>query len=280
MAQIPPNRRPSPVTADIDDALNAAAKLGPFFVVDSWSADAGWQPLSDLITTPAVLLERVEAARVVIAELAGLPASAVEARVAASIVFLGLSARLVSPAFAAMALTGVVPQLTVQSLWWRPVPESPWPIATTPVAGRTVNIPSPHRSKVDAAPLGDAILSAVVTPVLEAFDDTFRVSRLVLWGNVASGLAGALDMLAAARPDRAEIAAGLAEQLLERPPLRGTGQLVRPDPSKLRQFFVRRSCCLFYRVPGAGMCADCVLTPEATRRQQWQDALAGYNCDL
>jgi ferric iron reductase protein FhuF len=123
-------------------------------------------------------------------------------------------------------------------------------------------------------------LSGVVAPVLEAFEDTFRVSRQVLWGNVASGLASALGMLAAARPDRAEIAAALADRLLDRPPLRGTGELVRPDLSNLRRFFVRRSCCMFYRVPGAGMCADCVLTPEAIRLQQWQDALSDHNCDL
>ncbi|WP_250213408.1 (2Fe-2S)-binding protein [Acrocarpospora catenulata] len=35
--------------------------------------------------------------------------------------------------------------------------------------------------------------------------------------------------------------------------LRGTGRFAG-EP-----FFVRRSCCLYYRVPGGGTCGDCVL---------------------
>jgi ferric iron reductase protein FhuF len=37
-------------------------------------------------------------------------------------------------------------------------------------------------------------------------------------------------------------------------PLAGTGRRL-PDGR-----FVRRSCCLLYRLPGAGTCLDCILT--------------------
>ena len=44
-------------------------------------------------------------------------------------------------------------------------------------------------------------------------------------------------------------------------PLSDTGTL-GPDGEGFR----RRSCCLYYRVPGGGLCGDCVLGPLAARR--------------
>jgi hypothetical protein len=236
--------------------------------------------LAELVTQPAVLAERVDAARAVLEQRGGLPAGSVQPRVAASIVFLGLSARLLSPALGATVLGGVVPELTVAGLGWRPVLGGPRPMATIPVSGRPVGDlasveSSGSRDQLwDAAGwLADTIVSGVVGPVLGAFESAYRVSPKVLWGNVASGLAGAVTMLASARPGHADAAARLAERMLTIAPLRGTGELVRPEPSNVRRFFVRNSCCLFYRVPGAGTCGDCVLTPEQVRRQQWRAAL-------
>jgi FhuF 2Fe-2S C-terminal domain len=120
-----------------------------------------------LVSDPAVLADRVAHARAVIAGRAGLAPAEVADRVAASIVFLGLASRLVSPSLGAAQLTA---------------------------------------------------------------------------------------------------------RMLALEPLRGTGELVQPDPSRPWRFLVRRSCCLFYRVPGGGTCGDCVLTPEDVRRQQWQAA--------
>jgi hypothetical protein len=97
----------------------------------------------------------------------------------------------------------------------------------------------------------------------------------VLRGNIASALAGAAGMLAGSFPDRAETAGQLTARVLALGPLRGTGEFVQPDASQPRRFLVRRSCCLYYRVPGGGTCGDCVLTPEHVRRQQWQAALRG-----
>jgi hypothetical protein len=248
-------------------AMGVAAEVGPFFGVEVWRAGDGWRPLDDLVTRPAVLAERVDAARAVIAGRAGMPAESVLPRVAASIVFLGLSARLVSPALAAAALAGVIPRWTVAELWWRPVPGGPWPMAACAVPGRRCgDLRSPGQLDDAAEELMDTVVSGVVGPVLEAFEERFRVSRTVLWGNVASALAGGLGMLAAARPDRVEAIVGLAGRMLDRGPLRGTGELSRPDPASGRTSFVRRSCCLFYRGPGAGTCGDCVLTAADVRR--------------
>jgi hypothetical protein len=165
-------------------------------------------------------------------------------RVIASVTFLGLASRLLSPALGARVLGGVLP---AAELFWKPVAGGPWPFA--------------YRDAV----AGGALL-APVPPVLAAFQERFALSPQVLWGNVASALAGAAGLLPDAVP--------LVEAALAEPPLAGMGRLVQPDPRHPRQFLIRRNCCLYYRIPGGGFCGDCVLTPEAERRRGWAAALS------
>jgi len=239
------------MTAGPDDAaLDLASGVGPFFVLDRWTPDAGWRPLRELLE-PDVITERVTAARELLAERSRVRVAEIEERATASIVFLGLAARLVSPTFASAVLADRVPQLQLDELWWQPVVGGPWPLARSAAAGA---------ASVDlAADLDAYVLQPIVAPVLDAFGRTFAVSPQVLWGNVASSLAGASTMLRTARPDRADAATRLIGQLLDRGTLAGTGDLDPAGPS-----FVRRSCCLFYRVPGAGICGDCVLDEAPT----------------
>ncbi|MDR7087970.1 hypothetical protein J2X11_002809 [Aeromicrobium panaciterrae] len=227
-----------------DAAFDLAAEVGPFFVLERWSADAGWRPLSELVDSPDVLRERVAAAREMLAERSRVSFTEIEERATASIVFLGLAARLVSPSLACAALADHIPNLSLDALWWKPVVGGPWPLA------RSASEPTA------ALGLDEQILQPVVTPVLEAFARTFALSEQVLWGNVASSLAGALGMLAAARPDRAEATTQLVQDLLAAGTLHNTGVLTGS--------FKRNSCCLFYRVPGAGICGDCVLDEAPT----------------
>ena len=65
---------------------------------------------------------------------------------------------------------------------------------------------------------------------------------------------------AAKPPGPGEAAHRLTAQILALEPLRGTGGFVRSGPGGPQQQFVRHSCCLLCRVPGAGTCGDCVLT--------------------
>ena len=82
----------------------------------------------------------------------------------------------------------------------------------------------------------------------------------MLWGNAASAVAGGKRVLAERAP-----AAGRAggarwpRRLLDAGPLAGTGGLLPPQPPDRDWSFRRRSCCLYYRVPGGGLCGDCVL---------------------
>jgi len=191
--------------------------------------------------------------------------------VAASIVSLGLVSRLVSPSLGAAVAGGVVPDLTLAGLWWRPVEGGPMPLAAGQVAGTAVGeLAGGDQLSRAAALLAERCIQGLAGPVIAAFGTVFRLSPQVLWGNVASALAGAAGMLADAFPLRAEAAGQLTGRILRQGPLRGTGDLVQPDPALPRRFLVRRSCCLFYRVPGAGTCGDCVLTPDDIRRRQWQ----------
>ncbi|MDQ2812953.1 MAG: (2Fe-2S)-binding protein [Actinomycetota bacterium] len=259
-------------TANIEaaEALAAAAGGGPFFTIEPWARGAGWRPAS-LLRDPAVLARRVAHARTVIAGRAGVAAAEVAERVAASIVFLGLASRLVSPSLGAAVLGGVVPYLTLDNLWWRPADGDPVPLAAGPVTGwQTGDAADSGQLDEAAALLSEHCVQGMAVPVASVFQATFQLSPLVLRGNIASALAAAAGMLATSYPGRAETAGQLTARMLALEPLRGTGELVQPDAAQPRRFLVRRSCCLYYRVPGGGTCGDCVLTPAHVRHQQWR----------
>jgi len=184
--------------------------------------------MSELVDEPAVLAERVHAVRARLA--VGRAPDAVELRVAASVTHLGLVARLVSPALAAVAADGVVPDLDLRHTWWQPVLGGAFPLS---VADTTASI----------AALVDGPIRTLVTAVRR-----FSVSDQVLWGNVASAFYGAAGMIG----ERANV---VVDQLIVRPPLLGTG-------ASAGGRFRRRSCCLIYRAaPGrdGAVCGDCVL---------------------
>jgi FhuF 2Fe-2S C-terminal domain len=265
--------------ADASGALAASAGAGPYFALEPWAPDAGWQPARQLADDQEVLAGRVAHARLVLAGRAGIAPAELAERVAASIVFLGLASRLISPSLGAAVLGGVVPELTLERLWWRPVDGGPVPLAIRAATGWKIGRREDARqykaSLGEAATLlSERCVQGVVGPVAAAFQAWFRISPLVLRGNIASALAGAAGMLAGQFPGRAEAAGQLTARILACEPLAGAGRLVQPDASRPRRFLVRNSCCLLYRVPGGGMCGDCILTPEHVRRQQWQAALS------
>ena len=267
--------------SSVDGALRAAAAVGPYFSWEPWTSGDGWRPLTDLSDLD-VVAERVDAARQALVGMFGLAEDAVPLRVVASVTFLGVASRLLSPPLGALVLGGTLPTPGPDRLWWKPVAGGPWPIAYGSVAG----VPG------DGATLVATTVNGLVAPVLHAFQERFVLSPQVLWGNVASALAGAAGMLADTQPhdrvtgldDCAAIgqpgvggrAGDVVAQALTVPPLVGTGTLIQPDPARARRFLVRHNCCLYYRIPGAGTCGDCVLTPSADRRRDWQSVLATH----
>jgi iron complex transport system ATP-binding protein len=224
-------------------ALAASAELGMFFRLAD-PADpvdpADWRPVESLYSAGAGHLTTViDAARHRLREC--------EPRVAASLFFQGYAARLLSPQLGCLVTSGCVPDVTPGRLRWRRPAGALIELGMTPGPGW-------------AAPAG-ALLGLVVRtafdghfhPLVDATQASTRIPEAILLDNAASALIGGLRLVAERhgadwRP--------LAATALALPELRDSGVLLASEP-----FFVRRSCCLYYRAPGGGKCADCPLQP-------------------
>ncbi len=216
-------------------SLADVASLGAFFVVstgDAEGADPTWRPLRDLYSDPQPLRDRIAHVGRVLG--AG-------ERVAASITFQGLAARVLSAPFATVALHGVLPDLTADSLHWRPSATGPWPLWCADPGTR------------DPEGLATLLFGEHLAPLVEAVRAQVSISERLLWGSVASSVASGKRLIGTQR------ATSVAEQLLATGPLAGTGELRPPTGPDRDWSFRRRSCCLYYRVPNGGLCGDCVL---------------------
>ncbi len=203
-------------------------RLGPFFVVEH-PVGPEWRPLSDLLEGPA-LTERVTWTA---AQLGGRSGADVSERVAASIASLGIFARLLSPVIGAVVLDVAAPDPT--QLAWRPADSGQ--IQTAADAWAPPDVTS--------------LLETVVEPLIERLDSAHGVSTQIGRGNAASAINGAAQMIGRADPQLADEAQRVVVDLLQHPALADTATVGPP--------FVRRSCCLYYRLPGGGYCGDCVL---------------------
>jgi hypothetical protein len=211
---------------------------GPYFAVEAAADGPGWRPLSALLDDPALLGEQAAVVRRLLAQRCGVEVEAIDARAATSIQFLGFVARLAAPAYADAVLHGTVRALAPDSVYWQAIAGGPVPIAIT--GGTRHPAGSPDET---AELLGRSVIRTVVAPLVDAVRG---VSARVLWGNVASAFGGAMVMLSTER------ATAIMESLLDNGILAGTGRLTSHG-------FVRNSCCLFYRIPDGGTCADCIL---------------------
>lgn len=248
----PDTERPSTIAVtpgEVRAALADAATVGPFFDLPPVTAADGWVPFARLHADPAPLSDRIAAVR---------DALGTDRRVAASIAFQGLVARLVSAPLAAVALHGVLPDLS--TLARRPAGEDPWAPGLLDAAGAGASSGPDPAGVADA--LADALVVGALEPLVEVVAELAAVSRQVLWGNAGSALAGSARVLDTMRPDARASVVGVLARLLEHPTLGGTGRLLRlePDVPDTEWGFRRHSCCLYYRVPGGGTCGDCVLT--------------------
>jgi ferric iron reductase protein FhuF len=133
-------------------------------------------------------------------------------------------------------------------LLWRDQLDNPVPLGLTRPTGHRFEHPDPL-----AAALVEQAVQPTMTPLIEATRQVVPISPHVLWGNVASALAGAIPAMRQNHSDAAQTARHLVRHLLQQPPLEETGSF------EANGTFRRRSCCLFYRLPGGGYCGDCVL---------------------
>ncbi|WP_329265826.1 (2Fe-2S)-binding protein [Streptomyces sp. NBC_01478] len=232
---------------DLDPELAALRPLGGFFVLRTGTAPHGPLPaLARTYENPASevygnsLTFRVH----IVAERLQVP----ELRIAASVAQQALAARLWSAALGCAALYGRIPDLDPRLLHWdaeRSAPDDLWLAEVRPLPG-------------DATALAHTVLHGHLEPLTAALVARHRMSTGLLWGNAASALAGAareLDRWARTRgrEDVATRARALTADLFAHPLLSGTGTFTGTA-------FRRRSCCLYYRVPGGGVCGDCCFT--------------------
>jgi hypothetical protein len=239
---------------DVRALLADVAGIGPFFAVDTGRVPPGegWVPVRALADPGDPLADRIA----VVGTALG-----TDGRVAASIAFQGFAAQVVAPLVAAVAVHGVLWETSPArpadrvaafsaTLHWRPGGAGPW-LWWPGDAGRVVPCPEPSGLRT--------LLIGVLAPVVGAVRARVPVAERVLWGNVASAVASARQLVAAGRHDAAPRAAEVARHLLATPPLAATATLRAPDAPDVGWSFRRRSCCLFHRVPGGGLCGDCVL---------------------
>ena len=227
--------------------LRGLLQFGAFFAVGSLDSSEGWRQLGTLLDGET-LDERVARVRAALTASAG---GEVELRVAVSTMSLGLFARLVSPVLGAAALKLRLPRPSLDSTWWQPADRGPLPLALS-------------GPDTEAVPAG--VITDVLQPIAEYIGGRYGLSMLVLRGNAASAVFGAVAVIRSVRVDLFAAVRGLAAELLSGP-LAGTGELCLGPGSdnEPAERFIRSSCCLYYRVPGGGYCGDCVLARRGGR---------------
>jgi hypothetical protein len=205
--------------------------FGPYFTFDTGSDPAG-RPLADTVGPLVDGTVRTLGTD--------------DRRVAGSIAFQGLAARLWSLTAGAAVVAGIVPDLPADAVRLTTVdPVTPYLVA--PASWRVLD--------ATAGSLVDVTLARQLDPLATAVADTAGTPRHVLTGNAASALVGTFRVLAA-DAGLAERVSSLATAVFARPELAGTGTL---DVTGRLPAFRRTDCCLYYRVPGGGLCGDCVL---------------------
>ncbi|WP_329430621.1 (2Fe-2S)-binding protein [Streptosporangium sp. NBC_01495] len=251
--------RPGPLPASpsaVSTAIADVSEISGYFELGIGPIEAGWRPLTDLAADLDLLRRRI-------IDVAGRLGTD-ELRVAASILFQGLAARLWSPVVGAVVTHDLL--LDLAPVHWREASSGPLPLRAERPTGRRILDPAGV-----AEPLYREVLTEVLEPLAWSVREIVRIAPGLLWGNAASALAGTVRTIAHRRPELAARATALGRELLALGVLRGGGDLVEPVPGQ--PFFVRRSCCLFYRLPKGGKCGDCVLIDPETRRRQWAAAL-------
>jgi hypothetical protein len=250
--------RPAP-EARVSAAMAGAGGLGLFFGFGGPVAGAaGWRPATALYAPgpgPSPLDDLVESA--------GRALGGCERRVAASLLFQGYAARLLSPQLGCLATHGCVPAVPSDDLCWRQP-------GTQLIE---LGLRAPGRAGIEG-PTG-ALLGVIVRqsfdehlgPLSAALRARVKLPASLLRDNAASALVGALRLLdqAVDRTPEARLQLGwraLARLALADPQVRGAGVITDGEPA-----FVRRSCCLYYRVDGGGTCGDCPLNEASAARR-------------
>jgi siderophore-iron reductase FhuF len=253
MASEPPGERPPELrripAPEVVAAVRRAGAANPLLGIavepgsDSGQRSVGWSATSLCDPDGGAAVREVVAA-------VGRRVAPQDRSIAASMTVLGYAARLVGPAVAVLVRDDLLLDLAPERITCR----------FDEATGFTLTVRDPWGWRGPRAVLLERwrheVLDRHLDGVIRGVRATVPVATRLLWGNVASGLTGALAALAAAGDvaPRTGHATGLA--LLDHPRLADSGRL---ELAAGRLRFTRRTCCLYYRLPGGGTCGDCPL---------------------
>ena len=216
---------------NISVELSEVSSYGGFFALTVGGDAAGWHPVGQSYADGFLDLIEATVQRYGTTEL----------RVGASLVHLGHAARLWSPVLACALGHCVVPDLAHLQ---------------RADNGAQLRMPEPVGERLKEPPSPELLYRIVVHDHMEALAAGLPVKLApgLLSGNIASALVGAARALLLVRPDLRHSIVGITESLLNTGELTESGVITSADLD-----FRRRSCCLFYRIPGGSLCGDCAL---------------------
>jgi FhuF 2Fe-2S C-terminal domain len=220
---------------NISTELSEMSSYGGFFALTVGGDGTGWHPVGQSYADGFADLIETTVQRYRTTEL----------RVGASLVHLGHAARLWSPVLACVLGHGVVPDLTsLQRADDGAQLRMPEPVG------------EPLKEPLDS-PSPDLLYRVVVQDHMKPLAAGLPVmlAPALLSGNIASALVGASRALLSVRPDLRRAVVRITNSLLGTGELAGSGAITSDDLD-----FRRRSCCLFYRIPGGSVCGDCVFS--------------------
>lgn len=211
---------------DVNALLARVAGLGGFFGLPAASGAPGGRTAAELYEGDGFLELASHARR----RLGG------SQRVVLSVTHLGYVARLLSPILGAAVVAGVT----------LVVPPASLVVRQSPTGGLSLEL-GPGASLVSGTgELAHSVAVGHLLPLAERL--RFTLAPTLLAGNAASALAGAVRVLP---PGLRPAGMSVLDELLSHPPLAGA----------FRTPGVRRTCCLFLKLPGGGTCGDCPVVP-------------------
>ncbi len=234
----------------VDVALRSVARHGQFFDLTGAGVDESvdWRPFADLVGDDVP-----DAVRVAVGELTE-RLGATGLRPVVSLLQMSAAAQLCSPLLATAAEFDVVPALAAPHLEFGFAVGGGFRARVVAVPGGTSGDPATLTGA-----LGRQLDQGPIAMFTRALARLVGLSPHTTRGNIASALAGAAGQLATVQADpEVSLRAGrLLEALLTTGALRGSGQLASDGTGGIG--FRRRNCCLLVRLPGAGVCGDCIL---------------------
>jgi hypothetical protein len=227
-------------------AMNPIAELGEFFALPTAEGDS-WLPILTLCNDAGVARTYARRAQSAIAASMRVDVADVPIKAAASSVHLSIAARLLSPVIGAATCLATFPLLTAKNVFWQQTSTHRMELGVADA--ELARVTGPRQS---ANAIADSLIGDVLRPLNETMRLATALSQKVLWGNIASAANGAVTVLSQSRPADEPRGRALVAALIATDPLRDAAEILDGQ-------FRRRNCCLFYQVPGAGYCGDCVL---------------------